>query len=167
MWYLQQFVNIVNNFTTFSKETTLKLSRLTKTISDNRCTTIAVVPYTDNYSKLNFLLRHCKCRPAEFIMFTLSVMSWTSWQETAFEYFDQNQWQNVFFLLSINLISSIWILKIFISFHLEVMNDIYISFFNPALRCYNKFILFLIETNTCVYSSFSRVIESPKGNHLL
>lgn len=97
MWYLQQFVNIVNNFTTFSKETTLRLSRLTKTISDNRCTTIAVVPYTDNYSKLNFLLRHCKCRPAEFIMFTLSVMSWTSWQETAFEYFDQNQWQNVFF----------------------------------------------------------------------
>lgn len=97
MWYLQQFVNIVNNFTTFSKETTLKLSRLTKTISDNRCTTIAVVPYTDNYSKLNFLLRHCKCRPAECIMFTLSVMSWTSWQETAFEYFDQNQWQNVFF----------------------------------------------------------------------
>lgn len=97
MWYLQQFVNIVNNFTTFSKETTLRLSRLTKTISDNRCTTIAVVPYTDNYSKLNFLLRHCKCRPAECIMFTLSVMSWTSWQETAFEYFDQNQWQNVFF----------------------------------------------------------------------
>lgn len=160
MWYLQQFVNIVNNFTTFSKETTLKLSRLTKTISDNRCTTIAVVPYTDNYSKLNFLLRHCKCRPAEFIMFTLSVMSWTSWQETAFEYFDQNQWQNVFFLLSINLISSIWILKIFIM-------TLYISFFNPALRCYNKFIFFLIETNTCVYSSFSRVIESPKGNHLL
>lgn len=97
MWYLQQFVNIVNNFTTFSKETTLKLSRLTKTISDNRCTTIAVVPYTDNCSKLNFLLRHCKCRPAEFIMFTISVMSWTSWQETAFEYFDQNQWRNVFF----------------------------------------------------------------------
>lgn len=135
MWYLQQFVNIVNNFTTFSKETTLKLSRLTKTISDNRCTTIAVVPYTDNCSKLNFLLRHCKCRPAEFIMFTISVMSWTSWQETAFEYFDQNQWQNVFFLLSINLISSIWILKIFIM-------TLYISFFNPALRCYNKFIFF-------------------------
>lgn len=135
MWYLQQFVNIVNNFTTSSKETTLKLSRLTKTISDNRCTTIAVVPYTDNYSKPNFLLRHCKCRPAEFIMFTLSVMSWTSWQETTFEYFDQNQWQNVFFLLSINLISSIWILKIFIM-------TLYISFFNPALRCYNKFIFF-------------------------
>lgn len=135
MWYLQQFVNIVNNFTTFSKETTLKLSRLTKTISDNRCTTIAVVPYTDNYSKLNFLLRHCKCRPAECIMFTISVMSWTSWQETTFEYFDQNQWQNVFFLLSINLISSIWILKIFIM-------TLYISFFNPALRCYNKFIFF-------------------------
>lgn len=167
MWYLQQFVNIVNNFTTFSKETTLKLSRLTKTISDNRCTTIAVVPYTDNYSKLNFLLRHCKCRPAECIMFTISVMSWTSWQETAFEYFDQNQWQNVFFLLSINLISSIWILKIFISFQLEVMNDIYISVFLTQLYVVTINSFFLIETNTCVYSSFSRVTESPKGNHLL
>lgn len=165
MWYLQQFVNIVNNFTTFSKETTLKLSRLTKTISDNRCTTIAVVPYTDNYSKLNFLLRHCKCRPAEFIMFTLSVMSWTSWQETAFEYFDQNQWQNS------TLYKPYFVNLNFEDIHfISVRSNewhIYISFFNPALRCYNKFIFFLIETNTCVYSSFSRVTESPKGNHLL
>lgn len=166
MWYLQQFVNIVNNFTTFSKETTLKLSRLTKTISDNRCTTIAVVPYTDNYSKLNFLLRHCKCRPAECIMFTLcDVLNklagdsiWVFWSKpmtkcvfsTLYKpYFVNLNFEDIHF---ISVRSNEW--------------HIY-QFFNPALRCYNKFILFLIETNTCVYSSFSRVTESPKGNHLL